>query len=214
MLVNILYPESNSDPEIFNRIIPGCTLTRLLRAYNAPKPRIFSTHSIYRRNIRRTVYLIRDGRNSVSSLFRYTTIRAGLDMGFNQWFAYYMKGMYGPRWDQNVVSWLISGREYLKENILLVRYEDLCTDAIPQLEKVCTFLGINYTQDDLARAIEASSIQKMRKWERKYVGELKDINASFYRGKQTNEWESLVDEEQKKHFLSVSDKALRLGGYI
>jgi hypothetical protein len=215
MLVNILDPNSKSDPAVFNRVIPGCTLTRLWHLYRAPTPRILSTHSTYRNNIKRAVYIIRNGQDSMLSLFRYTTIRVGLDMEFNKWFVLYMKGFYGPRWDQHVTSWFYKGHSKLGKNMLIVRYEDCCANPHYVLNKVCDFLGVVYTPSDLHRAVELSSIDNMRKWERKYVGEIKDENASFYRGKKINdEWNNLLTEEQRNKCLSVFSEALRLGGYI
>lgn len=215
MLVNVLDPNSKSDPAVFNRVIPGCTLTRLWDVYHAPSPRILSTHSTYRRNIKRAVYIARNGRDSILSLFRYTTVRVGLNMEFSKWFALYMKGCYGPRWDQHVVSWLTKGRKKLGKDMLVVRYEDCCAHPHDVLSNVCDFLGVRHTQSDIQRAIELSSIKNMRKWERKYVGEIKDENASFYRGKKINdEWNNLLTEEQRNKFLTVSGEALRLGGYI
>lgn len=213
MLVNVLCPESNSDPELFNRIIPGASVTRVPRAYRAPEPRIISTHSAYRRSIRRAVYLVRDGRDSVTSLFRYTTNRAGTKMDFGTWFSYYMKGYYGPRWDQNVVSWLVRGKEALGDRLLIVRFEDLRADPVGELGKVCSFLDIGYAEDRLVHAIEAASIDKMRKWEEHYKGRIKDSNASFYRGGNMGQWRDMFTREQEREFMGKSKTALTLCGY-
>jgi hypothetical protein len=214
MLVNLLYRNSNSDPEVFNKIIPGTSIGRVGRVYAAPSPRIISTHSNYRCTINRAVYLIRDGRDSVVSLFHYTTSRGGINMDFKMWFAQYMSGFFGLRWDQNAVSWLSRGRKVLGERMLFVRYEDFLANTLGELAKVCNFLGINAAQEELTCAIEASTIEKGREWEKRYQGEIKDPNASFYRGGKCGEWRNLFSENQKKAFLRVSEKALRLGGYI
>jgi hypothetical protein len=136
-------------------------------------------------------------------------------MDFHQWFSFYMKGWYGPRWDQHVESWLARGRERLGRNMFIVRYEDCCACPHDALGKVCDFFGIKFAPADIDRAVELSSIDNMRKWERKFLGEIKDNNASFYRGKkQAEEWLSLLDDEQRDIFMRISENALRLGGYI
>ena len=145
------------------------------------------------------------------SLYRYTTVRVGIDMEFDTWFPFYLRGWYGPRWDQHVESWIGVGREKLKDDMLVIRYEDCCANPHDTLGKVCDFLGVAYTPGDAQRAVELSSIGNMKKWERKYVGEINDENASFYRGKMRNdEWASLLSEEQRSEFMRVSGEALHL----
>lgn len=215
MLTNVIDPESNSNPHVFNRVIPGTTLTRLWLAYTTPPPHILSTHSMYRPSIKRVVYIVRNGQDSMLSLYRYTTVRVGINMEFDTWYSFYLRGWYGPRWDQHVESWLGGGREKLQDNMLVIRYEDCCENPHGELGKVCEFLGVKYTSSDLDRSVEVSSIDNMRKWERKLLGDIKDVNASFYRGKKdTKEWDTLLSEEQRNSFLNCSRTALHLGGYI
>lgn len=215
MLTNVIDPNANSNPAVFNRMIPGTTLTRLWLAYRATDMRILSTHSVYRRGIKRVVYVLRDGRDSMLSFYRYTTVRIGIHIDFDQWLSFYMKGWYGPRWDQHVESWLTRGRERLGKNMLIVRYEDCCTNPHSELEKVCDFFGIKFGSVDIDRAVKLSSIDNMKKWECKLLGPIKDENASFYRGKQkANEWFNMLNNQQRNKFMYISEKSLRLGGYI
>ncbi len=215
MLTNVIDPNANSNPNVFNRMIPGTTLTRLRLAYNAPEPHILSTHAVYRRSIKRVVYVLRDGRDSMLSFYRYTTVRAGNDMDFARWFFFYKKGWFGPRWDQHVESWLNRGLERIGKNMLIVRYEDCCVDPHGHLEKACNFFGIKYVSSDIDRAVKLSSIDNMKKWECKLNGPVKDENASFYRGKkQADEWKTMLNEKQREEFMHISRNALRLGDYI
>lgn len=212
MLVNILTPTADSNPDVFNRVIPGVSLTRVLTAYKAPQPRLLSTHSVYRPSIKRAVYLIRDGRNCITSLYRYSVIRRYVNISFSEWFDYYVKGVYGPRWDENIESWF--DNKILGDNLQVVRYEDFVSNTDRELEKVCKFLDIPYETQDLVHAIDASSIQKMRKWEHKTFGEVTDPKKSFYGGGKENDWDDLLTKEEKKLFLKLSERALTLGGYI
>ncbi len=215
MLTNVIDPNSNSNPAVFNKVIPGTTLTRLWLAYHTPKPHLLSTHSVYRRNIKRVVYVLRDGRDSMLSFYRYTTVRIGIDMDFERWFSFYKKGWYGPRWDQHVESWLTKGRDRLRENMLVVRYEDCCVEPHGNLEKVCDFFGIKFTPNDIDRAVKLSSIDNMKRWESRTLGSISSENASFYRGKnKAPEWTDMLNDHQRNEFMHMSENALRLGGYI
>ncbi len=215
MITNVIDPHANSNPDIFNKMIPGTTLTRIWHAYRSPQPRLLSTHSVYRRSSNRVVYVLRDGRDSLLSLYRYTTIRNGINMDFDNWFILYLKGWYGPRWDEHVEGWLTRGCEELKENMLVIRYEDCCNDPSGNLSQVCDFLEIRHKSNDISRAVELSAIDNMRKWERKLCGPIINENASFYRGKkEASEWLTLLNERQRSEFNSKSENALLLGGYV
>lgn len=213
MLVNVLHPEANSNPEIFNRVIPGISITHFLHAYTSKnKPQIFSSHSQYYRGLkRRTVYVLRDGRDSVLSLFRYSTTRMGIEMDFEDWFGQYAGGY--VRWDEHVRSWLTVGQRELKDDLLIVRYEDLRRDTFSELKKVCEFLNINYSKDLLINSIDNASVANMKKWERDTLGEPATENASFYRGGKLNEWVSLLTEEQRRRFVAMHRDSLLLAGY-
>lgn len=215
MLTNVINPKAHSNPNIFNRTIPGTTLTRIWMAYRAPNPKILSTHSIYRRNIEPVVYVLRDGRDSMLSFYRYTTIRTDMDIDFDHWFSFYKKGWYGTRWDQHIEFWLTTGRDRLEKKMLIVRYEDCCADPQGNLEKICHFLKIQFSAKDINRAVELSSIENMRKWERKLVGRISNENASFYRGKmKAAEWTTMLNDQQRADFMRISENALRLGDYL
>ena len=213
MLVNVIYPEANSNPEIFNRFIPGISITHFLHAYTSKiEPRIFSTHSQYYRGLkRRTVYVLRDGRDSVLSLFRYSTTRMGIEMDFDDWFQQYTCGH--VRWDEHVKSWLTIGQSTLQDDLLVVRYEDLRKDTFFELKRVCEFLNIGCSKEVLNNSIENASVANMKKWERNTLGEPASENASFYRGGESNEWVSLLTEEQRQRFLARHSDVLLLAGF-
>ncbi len=64
------------------------------------------------------------------------------------------------------------------------------------------------------RAVKLSSIDNMKKWERKILGPVDDENASFYRGKKkADEWSTMLNDQQRNEFMRISGNALRLGNY-
>lgn len=212
MIVNVLEPSAQSNPDIFNKLIPGVTLSRLPLVWRRPRPNLLMSHAMYFGGRKKTVYVIRDGRDSVLSLFRYTTTRMGTEVSFSKWLDYYLRGYFGPRWDQHVRSWLTYGKARIGEDFLLVRYEDMRSDTSSVLERVCGHLGIATRDDRIENAVDMARVEVMRKWERKTFGEIKDANASFYRGG-NREWESIPSDEDKSKMLNVSGEALALAGY-
>lgn len=212
MIVNVLDPSAQSNPDIFNRVIPAVSLTRLPLVWGRPKPRLLMTHGLYFGGHKKTLYVIRDGRDSIMSFFRFTTTRVGTDIEFSKWLDFYLKGYYGPRWDQHVKSWLTCGREELGSALMLVRYEEMRSDAASVLRRVCDYVGIGYSDESINYAVKMSGVEIMRGWERKTVGEIANKNASFYRGG-NREWESVPSREDKEKILAVSDEMMCLAGY-
>jgi len=66
-------------------------------------------------------------------------------------------------WGENVMSWLGArghGREFL-----IIRYEDLLEDAQREMIRIAEFLGLEASAERIAKAIEFSSAENMRKLE-------------------------------------------------
>ncbi len=213
MLVSITHPESNSNPDFFNRIYPGVTLTRLKKVYMAPQPRILSTHSLFRKDIERSVYVIRDGRDSVASFYHYSVTRNDINIPVGLWVSRYLKGDFGPRWDTHINSWLGTGKQCLGESILVIRFEELLANTKIELANICQFLGIEYDESALNTAIESSSIPNMKKWEQS-EGHNSEGNASFYRKGTVGDWKNTFSDAEIKKIMECSEDALRLAGYI
>ena len=214
LLSSVRRPESDGDPEVFNREIPGVALRQAVSLFNAPEPRLLMSHSMYRRQIPRAVYVLRDGRDSIASFYHYTTTRQGQPMLFDDWYALYLRGAFGDRWDQNVESWLRQGREVLGDNLMVQRFEDLRADPHAALRSICQFLGMDPSEQQLAAAVAAGSLENGRRWERHYLGKIDSDNASFYRGDNADRWQTLFSDEHQEKFMSLSAPAMRLGGYL
>jgi hypothetical protein len=70
-------------------------------------------------------------------------------------------------WGENVMSWV--GARGNGRALLLLRYEDLLEDTPRELAKVVQFLGIEASHQAIARAVELSSVENMRKLEEKQM---------------------------------------------
>lgn len=215
ILCNILMPEANGDPEIFNRVIPGVSLRRLPLIYKSSRPRLIQTHTWFRSDIPKAVYLLRDGRDVLVSSYHYQVTRQGLgdSISFSTWFEHYLKGYYGQRWDHNVESWLITGVDQMADNLIVIKFEELRSNTQESIRSIARFLNVSGDEKRIAEAINGASIKKARQWERKYLGEIRNPNASFYRGGRIGQYTEYFSDEMMDRFLRVSYRAMRLGGY-
>jgi estrone sulfotransferase len=221
MLVNVAVPDAHSNLDTILAVLPDVSLHGLSQVWRLTDPRILKTHSWYRPQIKRAVYLVRDGRDAVISYYHFLITRRGRsgEVPFSEFFEDYCEGRYGQRWHENVVSWLTCGRHALGEGLLVVRFEDMKADTVGVLGKVVDFLGVQGDIARLQRSVEdsrienARQIEKSREAERDRPRDLSNPNVSFYRSGKTNQWREVFTEQQAEKFNHLSREGLELGGY-
>lgn len=213
VLAGIIDPERGFEPEVFNRLIPSVGAQYLSRITSLPDPRLIFSHTVFRPSLRRVVYLVRDGRDSVVSYYHMETTRKGVKLPFPEWFDLYCVRRFGPRWDNNVESWLTRGKEHLGSNLLFVKFEEIKKDPLPHIQKISSFLNIPADDAAISHALEAASIDSARERERREKGKISDPNASFYRGGKTGQWQEYLNGAIYARFMQYSRRALSLAGY-
>lgn len=215
ILCNLLVPEAQGDPRIISTRIPGVSLCRLGLDRKAKRydPAIIHSHRKYRKGFNKVLYLVRDGRDSVISLYHYTTTRYGESVSFKEWFDLYKAGVYGTRWHAHVESWLKQGKNDLKENLLVIRFEDLKKDTVSCIKQIVAFFGLSIPPHMILQAIDNATIEKAKAWEKRFLGEPKSADASLCRGGQSGQWKDCFPPTELQAFIDMSEHALRLAGY-
>lgn len=213
MLVNVIDPTAESNPDVFNKVIPGISIKNATHIQKMPSPRLLTTHAGWSSKFERAVYIMRDGRDSLISYYHYQTTRLGVHLPFALFYDRYVKGLYGPTWEDNIQSWLVAGQQRLGSALYIVRYEDLKRDTPAQLQAICAFLALDTTPERIEAAILQASFSNMRKIEAQRRGTEVATNASFYRGGAEGQWKDLMTPAIEADFLLRTERMLRLGGY-
>ena len=110
ILVNILDPTAGSNPDVFNARIPAVSIRNAKRINGLDSPRLIMTHSAWRPAINKSVYLLRDGRDSFISSYYYHTARQGTTLDIDQYLDHYLSNEYGVTWAEHTESWLNYGQ--------------------------------------------------------------------------------------------------------
>ena len=210
VLVN---PAEKGNPDFTRQTIPGISISNAKKINSLISPRIIKSHSWYRTDIRRAVYLVRDGRDVLVSLYHYHITRENKTISFPEFYSDYVNGKYGQLWHENVESWLTRGKELLGEDLLVIPFEELKVNTYQILTQTAEFLGLPAGKPEVDLAMEASDISRMRKIEMQRRGPVDNINASFYRGGKTGEWKDLFTPEIREGFYRIAGNALNLAGY-
>lgn len=214
MLGVLLNPAAEGNPDFTRKHIPGVSIHNARKINQQETPRMIKSHTWYRPEISKAVYIIRDGRDVMVSLYHYYITRAGKQLPFMDFLDGYLKGGFGPLWHDNVTSWLTRGRERLQEDLLVISFEELKADTRQVLKSAATFLDLPHSDQELDQAIQAANIGRMREIEIERRGPIADQNASFYRGGKTGEWKAYFTPALESVYLQKAGDALHLAGYI
>ena len=142
------------------------TRRQLLRT---PRPRILKSHEYFDPRYKKVIYIVRDPRDVALSYYHFARKYRKVEDGYplERYISRFIAGEvdeYGS-WKENVASWLSTRQG--SESFLLLRYEDLLEDTGRELLKVASFLGIDRSPEQVARAVELSSAGRMRDLEKK-----------------------------------------------
>jgi hypothetical protein len=171
LLGNLLFPDQQVDFLNIPKLIPHFDVMPKRFFANMPRPRVMNCHEPYRPHYKRVIYVVRDPRDVVVSLFHFQRKRRIIEDKYplDRFVTRFIAGeaLRPARlgtWGQNAGSWLA-----MRENdptFLLLRYEDMLVETELALKKIALLLGIDATPERIARAVERSSAQEMRSLEK------------------------------------------------
>lgn len=130
--------------------------------------RLVKSHETFVGRVEKAVYLVRDPRDIILSEHRAKR-RLGdwskeeIDDSFVRGFVDGGIDLFGT-WDRHVSYWRAS-RIARENQLLLVRYEDLRADPWGRVGDIMTFLGVEASPEGIERAVQANSLEEMRKKE-------------------------------------------------
>ena len=134
------------------------------------RPRYFKSHECFEPRYKRVIYVVRDPRDVAVSFYHYSVKMRWIPDGYpmatfvERWMAPSWHTEYGT-WEEHVQSWLRMRRG--GDGFLLVRYRELQNRPAEELARIATFLGLQRSGEQIARAIELSSADRMRALEKK-----------------------------------------------
>jgi hypothetical protein len=167
-------------PEIY--FVPDRKLRRF------PRPRVIKSHECFDPRYPKIIYIVRDPRDVLISYYEYQLKRRVLsdDCSLDEFLPKFMESAIEPKigsWRDHVASWI--GTRGGQQNFLLLRYEEMLGNTRAEATKIATFLGLDFNLDRIARAVELSSADRMRKLEKE----------------QANQWSATKKTRQDKPFV-------------
>ena len=196
LIANLVYAEKNPDFSNINALLPDVEGMFKRDLDRLSTPRILESHQYFDPRYPKVLYIVRDPRDVVLSEYHFDIKRRAIAEGFplEQFVSRFVRGEvnhpYGT-WGENVASWIYTRRG--NPNFLLVKYEDLQSQAMLEMERIAAFMGIAADHERLVFAIKQSSADRMRELEKKQ-GQL---------------WSSTRETRQDKPFV----RSAKAGGW-
>lgn len=195
LIANLVHPEEPANFANINRIIPDPEALSKRELGRLPRPRYIKRHQYFDPRYQKIVYVVRDPRDVALSQYHFHRKRRLIDDDYpkEKFVTLFVAGetsVYGS-WGENVASWVAT--RHGRPGFLLLRYEDMMENAMREMAEVASFLGIAVTPERLARVVELSSADEMRKLE----------------AAQAHMWSSTKDTRQDVPFV----RAAKSGGW-
>jgi len=119
-------------------------------------------------------------------------------------------------WGENVMSWL--GARGHDRDFLLIRYEDLLADAQREMTRVSDFVGLHASPESIARAIDLSSADNMRKLEVAQSNDWITTKESrkdilFVRSAKSGQWQQTLPQESVAAIEDAWGPVMQMLGY-
>jgi hypothetical protein len=170
LIANLVYPEKNPDFSNINHLIPDPEALAKRTLETLPRPRFIKSHQYFDPRFPKVIYIVRDPRDVVLSEYYFDIKRGALTDGYplQEYISRFVRGdvnhPFGT-WYENAATWFHARRG--DPRFLLVRYEDLQSNAMDEMHRIANFLGLAAEPERLTFAIEQSSAGRMRELEKK-----------------------------------------------
>jgi hypothetical protein len=156
------------------------------------------------------ILLTRDGRDTIYSQFK----RENIFSNFKEMLA---AGI-GPFNLNPADTWALMNYSWLnavkKENLFLIKFEEIKQIPRPVLDNLLNFLEIERDKKSVERAIEASSFERAKKFEKEYRDSASKTQFNLVNRKgAVGEWRGVYTDEELVYFDGFPNSILRELGY-
>jgi Sulfotransferase domain len=220
LIANLIHPHEPATFLNIHRIVPDPEWQSRNFLKNLPRPRVIKSHHPFDPRYKRVICIVRDPRDIALSQYHFQIKRGQFNSNlpiesFVQRFVQGETCDYGS-WGQNVGSWLIA--RHNTNGFLLLRYEDLLEHTEEALHKIAGFLALTPANGQLARAIELSSAENMRKLESKQSSRWEMTKStrtdiSFVRTAASGGWKSNLPPSAVSQIELAWGHIMRMLGY-
>lgn len=222
LVANLLYPTQAVTFANIEGLIPDAEAQSNRYMKRIPSPRVIKSHQYFDHRYPRVIYVVRDPRDVVLSYYDFSRKYRFVPDGYplEKYVSDFVHGRlisagWGT-WAENVGTWIAARNGC--QTFLLLRYEDLISNAEAELAKVACFFEVEAEPEHLHNAVEKSSAHRMRAMEKiqanQWVstkGKREDI--PFIGSAATGNWKSKLTTEAIAEIESAWGSLIARCGY-
>jgi estrone sulfotransferase len=157
------------------------------------------------------IYIYRDGRDALVSYYHYASDKEK----FTGTFAAFMFSPFASRfssWREHVEGACEFASKF-PERILMLQYEEMLKTPNVGAASISTFLGLGCDDKTIARAVGASSFDRLKDMERQVGGERLGRPGRFFRHGGSGQWREYFSAELYKRYRYENGATLVRLGY-
>ena len=157
-IANLIFEKEEINLSNLNNYIGELATTNEKKLQKQRKPRIYCGHDYFDPRFKKVIYLIRDPRDVLASLYPFFISIGVISKNYSKskFLKEYFKGEFNANfgsWNENVGSWLGANNDKI---VMIIKYEDLKKNIFIEAKKICKFLKIKKTRKQINIAIKKS----------------------------------------------------------
>ncbi|NNE14187.1 MAG: hypothetical protein HKN51_04380 [Saprospiraceae bacterium] len=169
----------------------------------------FKSHELPQPQYKKVIYIMRDGREALLS-FYHMRKNMGHDISLEELYSGKLK-IFNTTWQEHIQQWESNPFE---AEILWLKFEDLKLKKEKELKKICKFLNIERSDDEIKKVVDLTSFHHMKKLEaRKDWVKMKNSasfkSGFFMRKGKVNSYLDEVSKEIIKEFERSNNQVLK-----
>jgi hypothetical protein len=170
LIANLLHPDEDVTFANIERLIPDAEAQSSRYMKRVPGPRVIKSHQYFDHRYPRVIYIVRDPRDVVLSYYDFSRKYRYIPDEFplSAYAGNFTRGRLASAewgtWAENVTTWLAARERH--PNFTLLRYEDLVADTEVEMARLAKFFAIDADPERLTRAVQRSSADRMRGFEK------------------------------------------------
>lgn len=221
LVCNLINPDDPVNFAELERRIPEIYYVpdRKLRAF--PRPRVIKSHECFDPRYKRIIYIVRDPRDVLISYYEFQLKRRVITdaCSLEEFLPHFMESAIEPKtgsWRDHVASWMATRGG--QQNFLLLRYEEMLANTQREATKIASFLGLDTNPERIARAVDLSSADRMRKLEKEQAGQWSATRKTrqdkpFVRKAAAGGWKSTLSDRCVAQIEAAWGDVMRSVGY-
>lgn len=162
----------------------------------------FKSHDLPRPEYKKVIYIMRDGREALLSYY-HMMMNMGTPVSLEDLYSGKVK-LFNATWSEHIEQW---EENPFDADILWLKFEDLNGNKVKELQRICTFLNIERSLNELETVVNLTTLKHMKELEKR--ADWVKMNKFYFEEKKSFLRKGEIDSylsEVSNEYVSVFEK--------